>query len=218
MRFLTVIAAGFAALGAAAPVLALTPPESGELNFQVLRNGNNLGDHVLTFEQTADGDLRVVVDVDLQVRVGPFVPFRYRHDIEEIWSGGQLESLVSTTLKDGDDLAVRAVRAGERIEVDGPAFVGEAEADLLTTSWWNKDLLTRDRILDTETGNLMPIVVRELGVETIEAEGRQIQAERYQVEGTITLDLWYDEAGRWVKCAFEARGSDIEYVLRAPQA
>jgi hypothetical protein len=29
----------------------------------------------------------------------------------------------------------------------------------------------------------------------------------------IDVDGWYDDQGRWVKLAFEARGQQIEYVL-----
>ena len=46
------------------------------------------------------------------------------------------------------------------------------------------------------------------------ASGALIEARHVRMTGTLTVDLWYDASGRWVGCAFSARGQDIRYVLR----
>jgi hypothetical protein len=56
--------------------------------------------------------------------------------------------------------------------------------------------------------------VTDRGIENIKAAGRSIEARRYDVDSELDASFWYDAQGRWVKTAFEAEGSKIEYVLR----
>ena len=43
-------------------------------------------------------------------------------------------------------------------------------------------------------------------------------ATRYAYSGDLKADVWYDDAGRWVKLRFRGRdGSVIEYVCRRCQ-
>ena len=71
-----------------------------------------------------------------------------------------------------------------------------------------------NQILSSEDGQLLDVAVEHLGQEEIEAGGETIVADRYRLQSDLTVDLWYDETGRWVKCVFEARGQSIEYVLQ----
>ncbi len=209
------IAAAAAALAGAASAAA-TPPDTGRIAFDVLRNGKPLGSHILTFDEVDDA-LVVTVDVDLQVKVGPFTPFRYRHDVREVWREGRLLSLSAETLKDGDTFRLEASRQGDgAVTIDGRDYQGAAPAEVIASTWWNPEVLDDPVALNSETGELMPITVTPLGRETIQAAGRPIEAEHYRLEAALTLDLWYDDEGHWVKCAFVARGSDIEYVLAEP--
>ena len=190
-------------------------PESGVIRFDVLRQGSEFGTHVLRFEQDDDA-IRVTTDVDLKVSFGPFVPFRYQLDVEEVWRGGRLESLSGTTIDNGDEYTVEATREGDVIRVDGTKFSGTVPFDTPTTGWWNAALLDDAELISTEDGALTPIRVENLGRETIEARFGSLEATRFRIESSLTLDLWYDDEGHWVKCAFEARGQKIEYVLAEP--
>ena len=78
--------------------------------------------------------------------------------------------------------------------------------------------LTGGAYIDTETGGSRNVRVTRVGVETVEVAGRKIQAQRFRVSSSITMDLWYDNEGRWVKGGFTARGQDIEYRLASPIA
>ena len=48
----------------------------------------------------------------------------------------------------------------------------------------------------------------------INTGGEEIEATHYRLKSDITVDLWYDDQGRWVKLGFEARGQQIDYVLK----
>ena len=43
-----------------------------------------------------------------------------------------------------------------------------------------------------------------------------VAATRYRLEGSTTVDVWYDAMGRWVKMAFRLRGQSFEYKLATP--
>ena len=71
-----------------------------------------------------------------------------------------------------------------------------------------------DVMLSTETGELLKIDVEKVGRETVQVGPETLEADRYRLRSRLDVDLWYDDAGRWVKLAFEARGQEIEYRLR----
>ena len=69
-------------------------------------------------------------------------------------------------------------------------------------------------MFSTETGEMLPMKVVDRGIEKIKAAGTTIDARRFDVTSELVASFWYDANGRWVKCAFTAEGSKIEYVLR----
>ncbi|MGD2132907.1 MAG: DUF6134 family protein [Maricaulaceae bacterium] len=192
---------------------AWSPSDGEQLSFEVLRNGRPFGDHVVTFDREGEGVL-VDVDIDLRVRFGPITAFRYEHDIEERWRDGALQSLEANTLKDGERFDLAVTRSGDGLAIEGREFTGVAEDPLIPTTYWNIALIEQSRMLNSETGALLPLDVELVGQEQIVAGGETIGARRYLLRSEIDLELWYDDAGRWVKCAFTTRGSRIEYVLR----
>jgi len=123
-------------------------------------------------------------------------------------------------LKDGDTFEVAARANGDGLEVTGRDPAGEAveaamDADILPSSHWHRYPPGEDQVLNTEHGTLMETNVEFLGEEEIEADGGTIQARRYRLVASLTLDLWYDENGRWARSEFEARGQSVTYVRRA---
>lgn len=193
-------------------------PESGAIEFDVYRGDSRFGTHILRFEE--DGNqLRVVSDVDLRVRIGPLTVFRYEHDSVETYENGQLLRLQAETLKDGERLIVDLQRNGDRISGRGTNAEGQAlelvhAVSLAPSSHWQGYSADQQVILNTETGEEMPVTISELGVETLDIAGRTIEATRIRVEASLTLDLWYGPDGEWLRCQFSARGQDVTYIRR----
>lgn len=188
-------------------------PQDGEaLDFMVYRKGSEFGRHTVTFD--VDGDkISVENDIKLEVKIGPFRAFYYKHDSNETWENGVLTRLEGETRKDGDDLSVLAEQKDGSLQVTGTNYSGEADVNIIPSSHWNKKEVESSVILSSEGGELLDVSVEYLGEETIEAGGQEITADRYRLNSELSVDLWYDKDGRWVKCSFEARGQTIEYVL-----
>lgn len=193
-------------------------PASNEIAFDVYRGNSRFGTHVLNFQEV-DGQLRVVSDVDLRVRIGPITAFRYEHDSVEIYENGQLVSIEAETLKDGERLIVDIGRNGTQLVGRGTNAEGEPleithPLSLMPSSHWQGYSEGLDAILNTETGEEMSVTVTELGIEMIEIGGQAVEARRIRLAGSLTLDLWYGLDGEWMKCQFSARGQDITYIRR----
>ncbi|MGY6533521.1 DUF6134 family protein [Glycocaulis sp.] len=213
--------------GMAAPsALAVTPPpeprDGQVIAFDVYRGNSSFGTHEVRFERNGD-ELVANIEVRLRAGFGPVTVFRYEHDATERWNNGELVEKTARTLKDGNTYRVEARRNGRALEVDGVLPGGEAHEEefpfnVTPSSHWRGYEPDLDRILNTEHGDAMEVRITDLGMDEIEADGTTIQARRIRLEGTLTVDLWYDENGFWAGCEFEARGQQIRYVRRANPA
>lgn len=79
-------------------------------------------------------------------------------------------------------------------------------------------LLDQNRMLNSETGEILPIAVSLIGDEVIDVGGKPTKARRYRLQSQLALDLWYDDQDQVVRVAFQARGQDIDYRIAASTA
>ena len=162
-----------------------------------------------------DGDtLTVKTAVELKVAFGPLTLFDYAHDVTEKYLRDKLTWVGSRTKKDGKwkTLSAEAVEGG--IDVKGAKFKGLLKGMVIPSTHWNADEMKQAAMFSTETGEMLPMKVVDRGIEKIKAAGTTIDARRFDVTSELVASFWYDANGRWVKCAFTAEGSKIEYVLR----
>ena len=69
-------------------------------------------------------------------------------------------------------------------------------------------------MLDTQTGQVMPISVVDGGSEEVTVESGPAMAHRYTIKGKFSQDVWYDSRGRLVQSQLVGRdGSVISYKL-----
>ena len=183
------------------------------IDFTVLRKGKPFGTHVLSFDRTDDGTLTVTTDVDLKVKFGPITAFRYRLDSVEEWKDGQLAKLNGTSNSDGRKGKVSASVEDDQLLVESTMFDGVLPTTIIPSSHWNRLQVYQDRMLSTETGEVLDIEVETIGTDTVDVNGQEVEATHYRLKSDLTVDLWYDNQSRWVKLAFQVRGQDIEYVL-----
>lgn len=215
MRSLALAATLAVCLTSAGAVAA--PSDAGRIEFEVLRNGQPFGRHAISVTGT-DDNLRAQTEIALRAGVGPVTVFRLEQRCSETWSDGVLSGLSCSTLKDGRRTLVRAQTREGRLHVTGAEGEHWFPLGVFPSTWWTKPPASTSTLIDTETGAPIRVRVTPMGREMIEIGGRQIDAERIRVQGTLTVDLWYDAAGRWVGCSFTARGQNIEYRLASPHS
>ena len=85
----------------------------------------------------------------------------------------------------------------------------------MTFAYWDPRILGASQLLNSQTGELLPVRVAESGTEWVEVSGRRVAAARHRLSASgLQIDLWYAD-GRWV--ALEAPtpgGRLLRYELR----
>jgi hypothetical protein len=188
-----------------------------EIRFDVLRNGKAAGFHEVRFGKDRH-DILVESTFELEIDVLFFTAFRYVYRSEARWTEAGLESLRAEVDDDGRPFSFAAVREGERIRITTGEGNALAEAPLFPTNHWNAGVLDQRRVLNTVTGRVNDVRIEARGREPVETEAGTVMAVRYAYTGDLENEVWYDDAGRWVKMRFKGRdGSTIEYVCRRCQ-
>ena len=62
----------------------------------------------------------------------------------------------------------------------------------MSFAYWNPQILKARRLLNSQTGELLPVTVVAQGTETIAVRGRKQTALRHRLSAPqLTVDLWY---------------------------
>ena len=188
-----------------------------EVRFDVYREGDKVGHHRVNFGR--DGDYVTVnsnflVEIDLLF----FTAYRFQYESEGRWRDGKLQRLVTSVDDDGDPFSMKALRQGDQIVVQRPGEKYATTAPLFPTNHWNPQVLGQDRVLNTLTGRINEVRIEPRGREKVATEFGPVEATRYAYSGQLNTEVWYDDAGRWVKMRFAGEdGSTIDYVCRLCQ-
>ena len=210
---LATMIAAFALLTAPAHAQDWKPSDGDKLIFDVFRDGSKFGSHIVVFKQDGD-NLTVDSDINFKVNIGPLTVFQYVHDVTERYSAGRLMSVAAKTKKDGRWKQLSAEAAEGGLKVAGAAFKGIVSGLVIPSTHWNAAEMKQAAMFSTETGAMLPMKVTDMGLEQVKVGAGTIEARRYNVKSEIEANFWYDSSGRWVKCAFTAQGSKVDYVLR----
>lgn len=208
------LVAGMAIGGRAGPARGNT---SGDLRFDVARNGSRIGYHVLSFAQ--DGNrLTVDIDIELRVKIAFVTVYRYEHRNREQWQDGVLQGFKSRTNDNGTRHSVTASRSGDELVIEGSKGKIQGPGSLLPTSYWHRNFMQQQRWIDTQEGRIVKSTVEPKGLERIAVADEMREARHFALRGDLEVDLWYADE-RWVKLAFPASdGSLIDYRLTKAEA
>ena len=193
-----------------------TPEDGDVIRFDVRRQGKPFGRHEVRFDVLPDGAIEAHTYVKLRAGFGPIPLYRYDLQATERWEDGRLVSLEGEVFKDGNKGSVTAEADGDVIEVDGTAYEGEVPATIIPASHWNIAGMEQNTLLSSENGQLIDVSIKPEGRDTLTIGGETVEANKFFLDSDIDVTLWYDDAGRWLKLSFSARGQAIDYVLETP--
>lgn len=190
---------------------------SGEIDFDVMRNGNRVGYHEVTFERNGN-DCTVRSRFHLEVGLLFITAYRFNYESVGHWRDGQLSGLQARVDDNGARSEIEAVRNGDKMVIRNGRQVVSASLPLYPTTHWNPGVIGQSRVLNTLTGKVDRVSLEPVDREPVETERGKIMATRYQYTGDLSTDVWYDDLNRWVKMRFKGKdGSTIEYVCRKCQ-
>ena len=68
-----------------------------------------------------------------------------------------------------------------------------------TFAYWDVDLLSSQRLLNTQTGEYEPVSVTDMGTGRLSVDDEQIEARHFRlVAEDMTIDLWYTKDMHWL--------------------
>lgn len=200
-----------AACLAAAPLLAAAQERTW--SFRVLLDGREIGSHAFTLVQRGE-ERELSSEARFEVSVLFVKAFRYSHRAEERWRGDCLVGLQSRTETNGAREWVAARREAGRLVVERPAGREEHDGCPWSFAYWNPAIVGATRLLNTQTGEMVPVAVRAMGAERVPVRGRPLEAQRHRITGPgLAIDLWYAGA-EWVALESATKqGGRLRYEL-----
>ncbi|WP_076399711.1 DUF6134 family protein [Insolitispirillum peregrinum] len=198
-----------AGAASAAPV-----PDNEVLSFTVLRNGDEVGTHLVTVRP--DGDhVSVAVATSVVVKMAMVPVYRFEHSDVEVWKNGQLQVLDSTTNDDGSHHKVHVQASGSGLSGTADDKPVTLPGSLVPASLWSPQTVSQSALLNTLDGHAMPVKVADLGTDMVTVRGQLTQAHHYAMTGELARELWYDPSGALVQVRFKAKDDSlIQYVLK----
>jgi len=202
------------------PLLLSTPnafaaSAPGRIEFEVFREGHSFGRQSVIVSMR-DGELTAQTGATLHAGLGPVTLFSYTQRCTETWRAGALTRLRCLTRQNGRNKAAEGSLINSALRVRGVGGELAFDPSTLPTSWWTRPPLAIREMINTETGARLAVHVAFIGRETIVANNMRISADHIRVQGTLAVDLWYDDAGHWVGCAFTVQGQHVTYRLLTP--
>jgi hypothetical protein len=187
-------------------------PAFPDLRFDVLRNGDVIGRNNVTFDQE-DGALSANTVIDIEVRLGAILLYRYAQTARETWRDGQFVSLDSETDDGGKHHAVHAMRSGDHVVArTANADPMTLPTDAIPMTHWN--ILCMERpLFNVQDGTAINSRIVPRGEDIVKlADGQTLRAERYSLIGKFAVDDWYDDSRHWASLRMTGSdGSTIEY-------
>jgi len=186
---------------------------NNKIGFDVVRNGEVVGQHATTFLQDGS-DLTVKSKMNLKITLFGIPVYLFDYTSVEKWSDGVLSRL-DVDVKDGaDQFKISSSLNAEGLIITSPSGTFTARGPIISTNHWNADVVRQSRVLNTLTGKINQVDFINKGEERIPIKDSYILATRYDYSGELTdTSVWYDSRGRWSKLEFKARdGSIVKYI------
>jgi len=193
-----------------------------KIEFDIYRNNKLIGYHIFSFNKNNDL-LEVKSEIKFQIKKLGVVLYDYQVAGTEVYKDGNLIKFNSKTNQNGKSKYVNIKSENDELIVDGSSHKGKVPTNYLIGTWWNHSLVEAPAQISAVSGRIIKQKVKFLGKETINFNGKEINALHFNFSSTdqklekkkkLNTDVWYDEKTlNWVKATFKKSGN-WEYRLK----
>ena len=193
-----------------------------KIEFDIYRNNKLIGYHIFSFNKNNDL-LEVKSEIKFQIKKLGVVLYDYQVVGTEVYKDGNLIKFNSKTNQNGKSKYVNIKSENDELIVDGSSHKGKVPTNYLIGTWWNHSLVEAPAQISAVSGRIIKQKVKFLGKETINFNGKEINALHFNFSSTdqklekkkkLNTDVWYDEKTlNWVKATFKKSGN-WEYRLK----
>jgi hypothetical protein len=206
------------------PARADVTPDDGprSLAFDVYLDERPIGFQRFDLTPLPDG-LAVETRARFELTLLRIKALDYDHRNRERWQRGCLQSIDSATRQNGKSYRVSGEAGRDGFSVDGTEGRSTLDACVRTFAYWDRSaVLGRSHLLNSQTGEYVPVQTRTLGRGTLEIGGRALAVDRYLIEGDdLEIRLAYASgSGEWLgldsplfagrTLRYRRRASDLE--------
>ena len=176
--------------------------------FRVYLDDREIGFH--EFRISGEEELlQVEINAQFDVKILFFNAYQYVHRNLEQWNGDCLEEIESQTNDNGTLMTVsgESTPASFEIETNDTAATVNA-ACIRSFAYWNPVILDSDRLLNSQTGELVNVTVENAGNDTIQFGNSELEAVKDTIEtGDGPISLWYTpDREHWLALEAPAKG------------
>ena len=195
----------------AAPLQANGAAGARKLSFDVFLDDRAIGYQRFSLTPTGDAT-RIDTQARFEVKLLRITAFAYDHRNTELWRDGCLRSIDARTDSNGKKSTVNGRSQGGTFIVatkDGERSLGDCIA---TFAYWDKGVLLRSKtLLNSQTGEYVPVQIAPLGAGTKRIGSRDVAVKRYALKGKgIDITLAYATGSdEWVALDSRMEGGRI---------
>jgi hypothetical protein len=194
------------AVGLVLPAVAARAAPGAPIRFRILREGNAIGTHRVSFAEEPGGVQVATTEVDITVKLAGFTVFRMQHRFREAWAGERLREATSRRDRNGTitEMTVRAEGDALVVRVGGAA-PQRLPADAAPLTWWDPKRFTRPVLFDNDNGKALRLQWARAGL-----PGGGV---RWRAIGDSDSEATYAADGAWLTWMHKAAedGSVVTY-------
>lgn len=186
--------------------------------FDVYLDKSKMGQHTFSLNEAN----QLTSTAKFNVKVLFVNAYQYDHKAMEKWQGDCLSSLTAHTVENKVTTDVKGKLADGNFVADDGKNKQSLPACVMTFAYWNPKILEQTKLLNPQNAEWLDTKISKLGVETIEVQGKKIEANHYKIDGSmdgkskLKIDLWYETGSNdWVALkSITPEGYTVNYKLR----
>lgn len=193
-----------------------TPINAKEWAFDVYLDKSKIGQHVFRLNNNV-----LTSKAKFNVKILFIDAYQYDHQANEQWQGNCLTRLTADTVENKMVSHVEANLSGSNLMVEDGKRKQTLPACTMTFAYWNPKILSQTKLLNPQNAEWLDTNISKLGMDTIDVKGKKIEAERFQIDGTLEgknklkIELWYSASNEWLALrSTTPEGYIINYKLR----
>ena len=159
-------------------------PDDNEVSFDVIRKNKVIGNLTTKFIKDDENIvLHSVLDINVKIL---FIPaYKFFQETKETWRNGEFISIDGfTDFEDDREYKIDGKDEDGVFRVTGMDGLLELDEKIIPLNYWNKNILDKKELFDTQKGIVRKITVKKLKDEEIKINNSKLLSEKYTFNAT----------------------------------
>ena len=190
-------------------------------HFNAYLDDDLIGFHTFKMQKKL-GETTIISEAEFDIRFIFITVYSYTHNNTEIWSNDCLKRMSAITDDNGEELSVNLFKEEGISYIEAGKIKVQNITCVRSFAYWDLELIKSNRLLNSQTGELIDISFNYIGTEDYKLNDNLIETEHYRLLGNdqsgkeIEIDLWYAQGNQWVALKSKLdNGNTLRYQLSA---